>query len=105
VTSTIETHILRMTVDALLTITGKVGLCYEDDWDGDLTITAETSWETIQAEAYACDSCTLRVGSKWVWFIWDNGEDGLTCIADYTVSLEDVMMPVFDWIEVEESEQ
>jgi hypothetical protein len=89
-----EEHILRDTVTALLTINGTVSLCYEADYDTALTINTDTPWEGIAEGAFACDSCTLRVGAKWVYFVWDNGNDGLDCIADHTVSLEDVLKPV-----------
>lgn len=100
-----EEKILGLTVKALLAVTGSVDICYEDDGEAALTVTADTNWSDIAKEAFACDMTTLRVGSKWVLFIWGNGEEGLTCISDYTVSLEDVLAPVFHWIECKEAEQ
>lgn len=99
-----EIEILRRTVGALLGVRGSVLVCYEDDHEGELIIDADTPWEQIEAEAFACDMTTLRVHSQWVLFIWGNGEEGLTCISDYTVSLEDALKPVFDWIEKKESQ-
>lgn len=94
-----EEMILRLTITAMLGITGTVELCYEDDRDPALTISKETAWSSITEQAFACYSCNLRVGSKWVFFIWGNGDDGLSCIADCTSSLNETLTPVFEEID------
>lgn len=109
-----ETEILCRTVEALRAIPGatKLCICYEDDYEAALQIDADTPFEAIAEEAFACDSATLRLVLRigddgrpvrsMVWFIWSNGNDGLDCIADYGISLEEPLKPVMDWIEEQE---
>ena len=96
-----ETEILRRTVEALLAMPGHedVHLCYDFDRKTALVVTRETPFEQVVQEAFACGSCTLRVGSKWVSLIWHNGNYGLDAITDYTSPLKEILDPVFDWIE------
>lgn len=109
-----EKEILRRTVEALRGIPGvtKLRVCYEDDYEAALQIDADTPFEAIAEEAFACDSATLRLvlpaGDEGkvcltkVWFIWSNGNYGLDCITDYGISLEEPLKPVMDWIEEQE---
>lgn len=94
-----EEQILRRVVDALLTVGDVIHLFYEGDFVTALTVTAETPFDLVVEAAFACDTCMLRVGSKWVHLIWGNGNDGWDAIADCGVSLEETLKPVMAWIE------
>lgn len=63
----------------------------------------ETACRTKRAAtkaAFATDDCTIILADgEWVTFIWGNGEE---CIHDHSISLTEVLQPVFDWIEGKE---
>lgn len=105
-TRQIEVLLFTRTVTALrAAFPGEtIDLCYEDDYAAAMQITPETSVEDALGDAFACDSCTLCIGSKWIWFIWGNGNWGLDAITDYTVSLEDALKPVMEWLDWMETE-
>lgn len=51
-------------------------------------------WFMLDAER---DGDGAKATTGWVYFIWGNGEDGRTCVSDYTTNLDDIMEPVSDW--------
>ena len=64
--------------------------------DGEEFITVKGEEETLEA-VFAVDMARLYTADgRWVLIILGNGWDAL---SDYSVSLEDILTPVQDWIE------
>jgi hypothetical protein len=92
-----ERMICGKVIEALLKAGFAVGLN-----DGvDTTVKATTDGSEVLAAIQTTEEdyiLAYKDGKQvgWAWFVWGNGEEALT---DYTVNLEEVLKPVFDWIE------
>lgn len=70
-------------------------------WDGEEHSPVETAGDVIHL-AYNLDEFHLYTKSgAWVYYIMDNGWDG---ICNYTLSVEEALKPVNEWIEKKERE-
>jgi hypothetical protein len=113
----VERMITRKVAEALMarrpfeTIT----VCSERGYDPDAkrfanddANTTSKMIEGIVEEADQFDECHIFVGGDhetgygpYVYLIYGNGNGGWDLISDYSVSLEETLKPVLDWIEKE----
>ena len=93
-----EKEILKRTVEGLLKLDGVTGINVDDGGD-EYAVKGSKDFDEIYKACNAVDDCRLYVKNSFVYFIWNNGNDGLDCICDYGISLEPVMAPIFEWIE------
>lgn len=35
----------------------------------------------------------------FIYLIWGNGEEGRTCVSDYSMSLEPLLLPIQEWVD------
>jgi hypothetical protein len=88
----VEAKIVRKIVKALK----KAGTPVTSVWDG-VEETPATTTKEILALVFNLDQCHLYTeGTGWVFLVGGNEWDML---SDYTVSLEEALKPVNDWID------
>lgn len=101
-----EEIIIRSVAKALIEAGHKISVDFERGYDTQLNQSIDL--DAIFKAADEVDECWLMVGTPkkprdvydgYVYFIWANGDDGWTCISDYTTNLESVLAPVNALIE------
>lgn len=97
----IEKAISRRLIDGLLAAGKRITVDYELGLDPALEGSKDV--EAIIAAMDAVDECWLMIGEgkpsydAFLYFIWGNGEEGRTCLSDYSCSLESIVAPVSEW--------
>jgi hypothetical protein len=106
----IEKQIARRVAKALLSGQNTISVDYERGYDCDEENFALTDIDKIIEASDAVDECHWMLDAErdgqgacatggYVYFIWGNGEEGRTCVSDYTTNLEPIMAPIFEWVE------
>lgn len=94
----IEKLIARRIAEGLIAAGKPVSVDYNE---GEVELADSTDVDAILKAADAVDECWFLVDpdgdgkfASFVYFIWGNGEEGRTCVSDYTVNLESIVGPI-----------
>ena len=99
----VEKQITRKIVEALIAADLRITVGYDHGYD--TTLHGSTDVDAIITACDAVDECWLMIGENndsydsFIYFIWDNGNNGLDCISDYGMKLQPIMDPICKWIE------
>lgn len=107
----VEKQIARHIARALIAKGYNISVDFERGYDCEEGNFALTDVEKIIEASDEVDECHWMLNAErepengacategYLYFIWGNGEEGRTCLSDYTTNLEPIIQHVNDWSE------